>query len=478
MKRFLTVLFFLSALHSRLSAQQFSQYSTGTLYDAFENPSQKTFVADTSRRIAFNIFVPNFNTDLTLTGNVQAELKNRLFWGRYGTEPLGIGNKKLNYLNQNLNAYFFMLRVHTSLDGNREFGISAQTRTEARGVFTDESVQLLADNTEFTNNSYSELFNNRYNYQVYHQISASYRADVDDQLAFGVKLSALMGVVYSKVNINHSIINFDRANDLAFLSFEGNYHASFAPGKFTSHDVLPTFKNPGASISFGTSYLTDNKTHIQFNIKDLGFIHWNKMSYVGEFNNTGVIQGLSEHGVEDSIANTAAALIQSNSVQRGFTTPTDSRMEFSASKAYWIKNGAIKYTPTVILSKQLFYTGFTAALVNHFQYHNLVGTLTGMYDDQKTFSVGTQFMVKSPNAEFFIGSDRILQTVSLIRAGTASEPDQAYKSGQFTGANFYMGFSIKFGPVLEHPANASYIPMGDSRSFIKRFWQRITGKEN
>ncbi|MES2279751.1 MAG: DUF5723 family protein [Bacteroidota bacterium] len=476
MKRFLIVLFFL-LLHFRLSAQQFSQYNTGTLYDTFENPSQKAFIPDSSRKYAFNLFMPNFGTDLTLTGDVQAALKNRAFLGHYNDNDLSLGKQKFNYINTNFNAYFFMLRFYSGTNGNQEFGISAQTRYEGRGNFSDESVEILANNARFTKPSYSDLFNTKFNYQLYHQIGISYRTDVDDQLSVGFKLSALMGVVANKVNINHSIINFDRPHDQAFLSVSGNYAASFEPGKFTTHDLLPSFKNPGASISLGTSFITDDKTHIQFNVKDLGFIHWSSLSVVGEFNNTGIIRGLSQRGVEDSIANTAAALVQSRGVEHSFTTPTDSRMELSASKSYWINGSAIKYSPTAILSKQLFYTGFTGALVNHFQYQNLVGTLTGSYDDMHLFSLGAQFMVKSPNGEFFIGSDRIGQTASLIRSATYGPSGQTNTNASYTGANFYIGFSIKFGPYAESRYNTSNVPMGDKRNFATRFWQRITGKE-
>ncbi|GAB3912026.1 hypothetical protein GCM10028826_22730 [Mucilaginibacter boryungensis] len=475
MKRFLFVLIFLT-LHFCVSAQQFSQYNTGTLYDAFENPAQKAFIPDSSRKVAFNLFFPNFNTDVTLAGNVQAALKNRAFLGHYEDNALTIGKQNFNYANANINAYSFMLKVYNSLNGDQELGFFAQSRFEGRGVFSDESVQLVADNTAFSQASYSDLFNNRFNYQAYHQIGVSYRGNVDEHLAFGVKVSALLGVVMNKVDINRSIINFDRAKDRAFLSMEGNYYASFDPGKFSIHDLLPSTKNPGASISFGTLYIADDKTRIQLNIKDLGFIHWNSLSHTGHFNNTGIIDSLSFPGIENRMARTASSLVQSNPVEHGFTTPTNSKAEVSASKAYLL-NSYIKYTPTVILSKELFYTGFTAAMVNHFQYHNLVGTLTGAYSDMHFFSIGTQLMIKSPNAEFFIGTDRLVQSLSLARS-TNTTSSQISKNSTFSGANFFMGFSIKMGAVIEHPYNASSIPMGDHRNFVKRFWQRITKKED
>ena len=476
MKKFLFVLIFL-ALHFCVSAQQFSQYNTGTLYDAFDNPAQKAFIPDSSRKVAFNLFFPNFNTDVTLAGNIQAALKTRAFLGRYEDNALTIGKQNFNYANASLNAYAFMLKVYNSLNGDQELGLFAQTRFEGRGVFSDETVQLVADNSAFSQSSYSDLFNTKFNYQGYHQIGVSYRGNVDDHLAFGVKLSVLLGTVMNKVDINRSIINFDRTNDRAFLSMEGNYYASFDPGKFSPRDFLPGVKNPGASISFGTIYISEDKTKVQFNIKDLGFIHWNSLSLTGHFNNTGVIDSLSLPGIENRMFKTAASLVQSNPIVHGFTTPTNSKAEVSASKIYLL-NSDIKYTPTVILSKELFYTGFTAAMVNHFQYHNFVGTLTGAYNDMHFFSIGTQFMVKSPNAEFFIGSDRVAQTASLLRAATNTTSGQISKNSTFSGMNFFMGFSIKMGAVIEHPQNASSIPMGDHRNFVKRFWQRITKKED
>jgi hypothetical protein len=477
MKRFLFLLFFL-ALHFGVFAQQFSQYNTGTLYDGFENPAQKVFIPDSSKKVAFNVLFPNFNTDVTLGGNVQAALKDRLFLGHYDNAALTIGQGRLNYAQTNFNAYAFMLKVYMSPKGDQELGIFAQTRFEGRGSFSDESVQIVADNSSFKNTSYSDLFNTKFNYQLYHQIGFSYRGEVDKQLSLGFKLSALLGVVANKVDINHSVINFERANNRAFLSVEGNYYASFDPGKFSSQDIIPSTKNPGAAISFGAAYLTDDKTKVQFYVKDLGFIHWNSHSLSGQFSSTGVIDSLDYAGTENRIARTAAALVQSNSVEHSFVLPTNSKMEISASHSYLIAGNAIKYTPTIILSKELFYRGATGALVNHFQYHNLVATLTPTYDDMRYFSIGAQFMVKSPNAEFFIGTDRLIQNYYLARAATDVLSPQIHANNAYTGLNFFMGFSIKMGGLIERQQNASSMPMGDRRNFVTRFWQRITGKGN
>ena len=475
MKKFFTIVFFL-LLHSLLFAQQFSQYNTGTLYDSFENPSQKSFIPDSSRNVGFNLFVPNFNTDFVLSGNAQKQFKKRVFSGRYDESALQLGQGRLNYVNANVNAYEFMLKVYTSINGDEEIGVSLQTKGEGRGVFPDDAAQLLGDNSIY-DNQVTGILNMGGNYQAYHQIGFTYRKSLDDHFAFGVKLSGLLGIVYNKFNIYHSFINFDRANDRAFISLAGKYYASFEPGNFEKSDLLPTTKNPGASISLGAAYNADDGVKMQWNIKDLGFIHWNKLSFVGSFNNTGLVRGLSTRGYEQNLFTTVSSVMQSQSVRRSFTSLTNGHAEFSLSKSYWLGyNGSFKYTPTVVLSKELFYTGFTGALVNHLQHGNLVATLTGSYDDARIFNFGGQFMIKSPNAEFFIGSDRLLQTTSLVRSAMNKNSSQISKDGPFSGANFYMGFSIKLGTLIEHPANASFVPMSEKRSFIKRFWQRISGK--
>lgn len=471
----LYILIFSVLCSPRLYAQQFSQYNTNTLYDGFENPSQKTFIPDSSRRIGFNILFPNFNIDFTLSGNSQSALKNRAFANAYDPTLLTIGQKNYNYPKVNFNAYLFMLKFYTDLGSNTEIGLFGQTRAEGRAVFSDESVQVL-DNNGPLGNSQMDAFNVRYNYQAYHQVGMSYRTDIDEQVSFGLKLSALFGIVNNRVNVTRSNITYDRANDKAFLSLAGNYRASFEPGGFTEHDIIPSRRNPGASISMGFSVLTDENYKFQFNLKDLGFIHWNKQSRVGNFDNTGVIEGLSQQGLENRVSQTALQLLQSNNTQSSFVTNTNAILEASMSSSYWLDDSNIKYTPTLIASKELFYRDFSAAFVNHFQYRQIVGTLTASYDDMNYLNLGTQFMVKSPNFEFFIGSDRLGQTAGLASTALGSASGTDLKNNRYTGANLYMGLAIKFGHVIEHPMNANYIPMGPSRSFIGRVWDRLRGK--
>jgi len=455
-------------------SQQFSQYNTGTLYDSFENPSQRAFVPDTSKTYAFNFLIPNFDANFLLKGNAQASLVSQIFGGKFNNSALKIGNGSFNNVNFNANAYAVMFKLFASLNGDEEIGIFAETKAEGRGGFSDESVALFNGPAAFPNNVYDNIFNDNYHYQIYNSIGFSYREKLTDHFAVGFKLGLLMGINYNRLNIYESHVSFDNVNDVAAISLRGRYYVSKGPGKFDSRSYLPTTRSPGAQISIGTSYKTDDNITFQANIKDLGFIHWYSSSYNSGFNNTATVTGLSGLPPKkqvDSLYNTIFKLLSSNQKVGSMTTYTDGRFELSATKSYYLDdNNSIKYSPTLIASKELLYNGFTGAMVNHFQYKTYHVSVTTSYDNQNLFNVGLQLMLKSHNNEFFIGSDRLMQTVGL--AGTSGASATSYSNGPYTGADIFMGFSLKFGPVIEHPLNSSIIPIGQ-KGFLGRLWNRL-----
>jgi hypothetical protein len=455
-------------------SQQFSQYNTGTLYESFENPSIKSFIPDSSRHVAFNFLLPNFDGNFTVTGNSQVPLKTRFYLGYYNTNPLQIGNDKYNYVTGNFNAYSIMLKVFTSLNGNVEVGFFTKSTAESRGVYSDESVAIFNGPGKFSsNNTWNNIFNDRGSYDIYHQFGFTYREQVDKQLSIGFKLSALMGAEYGDLKINSSNIVFDTAANKANLTLGGVYKTSGGPGNFSPHDLLPTFRNPGAAISMGLSYLTEDHITVQANLKDVGFIHWNSRSKTTDFDKSGTINNLTGLKREDSVFTTARNIVQKSPNTYGsFTTAVNGKAEISASKNYWFGGEQqFLYAPTLIGSKSLIYTDFTAAMVNRFQYKNYNISLTGTYDNLRLFSAGGQFMIKSPNAEFFFGSEKLIQSGRYLFAATGKASQDNYL-GPSTAADIFLGFSVKIGQVIEHPMNASTIPNGE-KGFFGRLYNRL-----
>ena len=473
MKKFLLVLFLLF-FSLKIFAQQFSLLNTGTLYDAFENPSQRAFLPDTSKEYAFNFFIPNFNLNLFLSGDAQATLKSRVFLNKYNNSALAIDPTKYNHVTENTNAYILAFKWFASLQGDEEMGVSWQLKSDGKALLTDASIAALNGTGSFNSGQdYSNILNSHYYYQTYHQFSFTYREKFNKQLQFGFKASILAGVEYQKLNINSSNAVFDKAADSALIALQGRYYAGFIPGRFTVHDYLPTFRSPGASISIGATYHTEDNVIIQGNIKDLGFIDWSPLSRTYNFNGSTAIYGLSTPQREDSVYNKLNHLIHQNVNTVGsFATPIDGVAELSASKSFWIDDDEqFKYSPTLVVSKELFYQGFVAGFVNPIQYQKYVLTLTPTYDDLKTFNLGLQLMMKTPNFEFYIGSDRLTQSISLAGDALNKNSPNINVNSAYSGMSFFLGFSLKLGPLVEHPMNASTIPTGE-KGWLGRLWSR------
>jgi hypothetical protein len=100
------------------------------------------------------------------------------------------------------------------------------------------------------------------------------------------------------------------------------------------------------------------------------------------------------------------------------------------------------------------------------KYH---ASLTVSYDNASLLGVGLQLMYKTYNGEFYIGSDKLMQTAELA---TAKSNYSSYTNGSFTGASFFMGFALKFGPVIEHPLNSSVMETGE-KGFLARLYNRL-----
>jgi hypothetical protein len=443
----------------QIFAQRFSQYNTGTLYDSFENPSQRTFIPDSSRQVASNFFIPTLNLNGFLTGNSQATLKSKAFLKTYNNSGLQILPVSNNFADGDINIYLLMLKIYTNLDGDVEMGFSVQTKAEGKAFFTDASAALLNGSQSFAQNSYNNIFNSHYYFQDYHQISFTYRKKVNSQLAFGFKVSSILGIQYKNVNITSSSATFNRPADAVDLTLKGTFHNSYIPNNNLSSKVLlPTFSNPGAAISLGTTYKTEDGFLIQTNVKDLGFIHWNKQSQLFNYDNSEVIHGLTTAKSGDSVYNHVNSLIHNNLTTESYNTPLDGRAELSVNRSYWIDNNhSFQYLPTLVLSKELFYNGFIAALVNPIKFNAYAVTFTTTYDNLKIFMLGTQLMYKTPNFEFYVGTDKLVQSISLASNELSKNQQSILQNNAFTGGSFFIGMTFKFGNLIEHPMNSSSV---------------------
>lgn len=448
-------------------AQQYGLFNTRTLFDGFENPAQKTFVLDSSRKFASNFFLPYFGLSGANKGNSDL-IRLAINEGRYNAQKLPLRTGDINTAHENVNIYLLTFRIFQSYKWQKELGFSWQLRSDAHINYTNETLAILDTYQRFDNNPYDDVFNNNGHALSYHQFSMTYRENYNKRLAFGVKLSLLSGITYNKLNISDSYLLFDPANDLINVRLRGNYKASFTETKeLSSRNLVPSFKNPGMSFSFGTSYQAKSGVFMMANVKDLGFIKWRKSAYINKINAVVNIQNLSQKSAKQ-VSNEIADITTDESDSSSFYSPTNARIDFMLSKAFALSAPDFTYTPGLVVSKNLFFKGGDAAFVNKFQYRGLSISAIPAYNFNQLFYVGLQGMYQTPNFEVFLGSDNLFKTVTGING--AINRDASIGSG-YNGASFYMGLGFKFGNTVEHPQNSSTMPgIGEEQ---KGFFQRL-----
>lgn len=444
----LVIVLLISIVSSK--AQQFSLYNSRTLYDSFENPSQRAYQVDTSRRVAFNFFIPTISFNTTFSGPAESAFKTLIYNGLFNGRDLILGQNKRNVFTMNSNNYIAMLRILKSVKKYQEIGISWQIRSDSRSEVTNEVFAVFDDYRIFDGNSTSDLFNiNAYN-QNYHQFSLAYRQNPTKRLAIGAKFSLLSGISYSYLKVTKSDIEIDEVSDEMAVSLSGILRSSFKFDNFQSEMIKPNFKNPGLSLTASASYKYRNGWFVMANLKDVGFIKWNKKSFQYNFD-TGkmIIDNASSESADERLADSIDNNISSLSKNKSYLSVLNGKAEVLINKNFG------NYRPNLILSKSIYYKGGDIALVNNFHVKKYVFTGMADYNTNGFLQLGGQFMIKKPNIEFYAGSDHLVKTIELFKNMTGTQ--NSY-SGGYTGASFYMGFAVKFGKVLEHPANATQIP--------------------
>jgi hypothetical protein len=451
------------------NAQQFSLYNSRTLYDSFENPSQRAYQVDTSKRIAFNFFIPTISFNTTFSGPAESSFKTLIYNGLFNGRDLVLGQNRKNTLTLNSNNYIAMLRILKSVKKYQEIGISWQIRSDTRAEVTNEVFAVFDDYRIFNGNSVDDLFNiNAYN-QNYHQFSLSYRQNPTKRLAIGAKFSVLSGISYSNLKVSKSDIEIDELADIMEVSLAGSLRSSFKFNNFQNEMLKPDFKNPGLSVTASASYKLRDGWFIMGNLKDVGFIKWNKDSYQYDFD-TGkmIINNASNESADERLADSIDKNISALSKNKSYASVLNGKAELLINKNFG------NYRPNLILSKSVYYKGGDIALVNNFHVKQYVFTGMADYNTNGFLQLGGQFMIKKPNVEFYAGSDHFLKTIEIFKN---SIKNQSSYAGGYTGASFYMGFAVKFGKVLEHAANATQIP-GFTKNPNGGFLKRLVKKKD
>lgn len=462
-KRYLLLLALLTAV-SGANAQHYALFGTRTLFDAYENPAEKSFTLDSSRKFASNLIIPNLNFIAANKGDAQDVIRRLINEHKFTTTGLTINDGIPNRAYANTNIYLLTFKLFRHYKYNQEFGFAWQLRSDAILNYTNEGLAVIDSYERFQNLPYNDVFRTHGYQQSYHQFSFSVRENWDKRLALGIKFSLLSGIAYNELHIDHSYIYADDINDRLDIGFTGRYRASFLNrDDIDRNDFFPFFKNPGAAISLGTTYNSRSGYFIMANVKDLGFIKWNKTSHVANFNQIKSIAPISTY-------NTAAVneeikdFVNDVEEQQSFFVPTNAKADFLISRTFNF------YVPSLIISKNLFHSGGDVAFVNTFKFNSVSASLTPAYNFNNFIMFGVQGMYQTPNFEFFLGTDNIGKTLSTARG--INQEDQTVGTG-YNGASFYLGFGVKFGRVVNHPLNFSTMPGVGGQKPYKGFFRSL-----
>ncbi len=464
MKKLLLAVIALSSF-TAVRAQQFGLFGSETMFDGFENVSQKSFVLNNSREFSSNFFLPYLGVNAANRGPANDVIRTLSQTGVIDTRDLPLGLTERNHFYENSNVYVAGLRVFKSYKYQTEMGFSWQIRSDVDLTYTNESVAVFDSYTRFPNNKLLRgIFNTNGYQQSYHQFSFSYRENYDKQLAFGFKASLLSGILYNSLNINNSSFLLDNESNSLFIGFDGNYRNNFTNfSDINKKTFFPTFRNPGASLSIGTNYTTKQGLFLMGNIKDLGFIWWRSGTHKSDLNQTTEIDDLAYN--QDQTNQKIQDIFLLSERNSKFLAATNAKADFYMSKTFNF------YKPALVVSKNLFYEGGDVAWVNTFSYNGFSASITPDYNLNNVFMIGLQGKYQTPNFEIFLGSDSFLATAYTAR-GVIKQNGSIGSGRNGNGASAYFGVGFKFGNLVNHPLNADIIPgiNDNEESFFKRLF--------
>jgi hypothetical protein len=445
-------------------SQQFALFGTETIFDSFENPAQKSFTLDSSRKFSSNFLLPNYGINAANKGATNSVIRRLIQDGVYNTSDLELNTGNFNKLYQNSNIYIATFRIFKSYKYQKEMGFAWQIKSDANLKYTNDALAIFDTYKRFpTETPMHGIFNTKGYEQSYHQFSFNYRENYNKQLAFGFKASILSGIVYNDLDITDSYLVISPETNSMNIGINGSYYSNFIyTNELNKNNLIPTFKNPGLALSFGTSYKSKKGLTLMANVKDLGFIWWRSNTQKTIVNELKTIEDIS--GSRTQTNQQIKDIFLKSDQAKKFVAGTNAKVDVYVSKTFDF------YKPALIVSKNLFYNGGDVALVNTFSYNDFSASVTPQYNFNNIFLLGLQGKYQTKNFEIFMGTDNSLKTASLLKDAIQNNTNF---SNSNTGASFYMGVGIKFGNVVNHPQFSDVMPGLDDKqegSFFKRLF--------
>lgn len=451
-------LFLLTICGSQLQAQHYSLYNSGTLAESVENPWVSAFEGACGI-IASNFFIPTVNGDGFLQGDGAEAGREYLFWNQKMQQPLSDpqGKNHANFyghLNVITVKYLFDKATQT------EFLFDHSVKSMSAATVKNMTVNLAQGGSFVNTDPYTPdmgPLNMNFFHYLYAETSIGARRRFDETFAAGIKLSYLSGIAHFDAGIGYSEGQYYPGTDEMEFTMRGQAEYTTYSKDLGISDFLPSFRNPGFSISGGIEKKMNESFKFTLGVKDLGLINWKEK---GEQVILTPDDPISVENFSVLTKNGAEAEIDEIRTQHAtahtYRTALPTRFEAGASMDLHPN-----YTANVLVG---YFTKFKRAdlnLINDFKYQDFHLILNAGYNTYENVLLGLNFLIRSPRVDFFIGSDNLLPSVKVNRQLN----NENYHYDSRTAANFNFGFALRLGPCegVGNFLDADWLNLRDKR---------------
>lgn len=454
MKKFLTACSLVLLISSGTYAQQFSLYHSNTLIDAFNNPSHELF-KDTCKKWASNLFIPAFSFDATFKGQANPLVLGIIRSRALDFSKMENGRKEFNELDINTDLNVFMMRFRLSKRRRDEVSFGFQLRSNTQFAVKNEFFNILRGNNAFAGERLNGFLDMDTYTTNYTSASLGYRSKITNKLSGGFRYSLLNGLANQSLKIDDSYLFTEENGEYIEMAVKGTYYSSvktlnirdISTATDTKYDVkvnnnaasdlikdFITLQNKGFAFSMGFDYQFTDKLIATASLKDMGAIYWNRKNSIRYIlNKTLRFDGfpVTDTAAQDSILNKLGSFVV-DSIKGGYTTYLPARLELSAQ--YKVTNW---YRPAIIISKEIGNSSVDFTLLNDLVLLNRLHFIivTGV-STNKFFSVGGQLLLNTKWLDWYIGSERLLNTYTVANYNNYYMP---------LAADVTMGMAFKFG---------------------------------
>ena len=440
MKIYIYIFILISLCYIVTKGQQPSLYNTHTLTEATINPYVGVFDDIACRRIASNFFV----SSIYVNGYAKNEILKNLDWnaiikGQYTALNAGDFDSPNHYrifndLFVNFLTIKYLLNEAYQTELMLNLGIRSLFGARGRNNFLSSITDTF--NYDLFQSNSPHYFNAKGYGYVGSAIELGWRSEIDilPDMVVGAKLSYIEGIAGAQANWKATVSDIQSDSSIA-LTYSANGFYSHSGQAFSIEEILPRFRNPGLSLSFGMQQSIGEGLKYSIVIKDLGFIRWRNATYLlPQIDQATYSIDSSGMGWIDRqyIVNQIESRIVSRNKIQMLPLRIEAGLGYIVAGFYNIHAHAsyIPHIQNIFLNTMHdLHWGWLHSIVN-------IG-----YNNDRVLHTGLNLLVRTTRFEAYVGTENIYSTYQAIKYYTSKD----YSFGRTVAWSLHFGFAYKLG---------------------------------